>query len=96
MERKYYGFNALCPTGPGMLSELIQEIKMKGVNPRLNIDIYHYYDNSFIIYRDRFIISPEYSEYRKDQLELYKKINKKNYTYHWFEGSIYANTEEAK
>ena len=93
---KYYGFNALYPTGPGMLSELIQEIKMKGVNPRLNIDIYHYYDNSFIIYRDRFIISPEYSEYRNDQIELYKKINKKNYTYHWFEGSIYANTEEAK
>lgn len=89
VQREYYGFCALYPTGPGMLSELIQEIKMKGANPNLNIDIHHYYDSTGLVYRDKFIISLQYPEYRNDQLELYKKINKKNYTYYWFEGTIY-------
>jgi mannosyltransferase OCH1-like enzyme len=93
---KYYGFNALYPTGPGMLSEVIQEIKMKGVNPNLNTDIYHYYDGTGLVYRDRFIISLTYPGYRNDQAELNKKINKKTYTNHWLQNNIYANTEEAK
>jgi mannosyltransferase OCH1-like enzyme len=93
VKSRYYGLNALYPTGPGMLSELIQELKMKGINPRLNIDIHHYYDNSFLVYRDRFIISPKYSEYRIEQEELYKKINKKYYLNHWYEGNIYLKDE---
>ena len=80
VQRKYYGFCALYPTGPGMLSELIQELKMKGANPNLNIDIHHYYDSTGLVYHDRFIISLQYTEYRNDQLESYKKINKKSYT----------------
>jgi mannosyltransferase OCH1-like enzyme len=96
VQRKYYGFCALYPTGPGMLSELIQEIKMKGVNPNLNIDIHHYYDSTGLVYRNRFIISLQYTEYRNDQLESYKKINKKYYLHHWLEGNIYTNTDEAK
>ena len=79
-----------------MLSETIHETKMKGINPIMNIDMHHYYNSTFLVYRERFIISLAYPGYRNDQIELYKKINKKNYTYHWFEGSIYANTEEAK
>jgi mannosyltransferase OCH1-like enzyme len=86
---RYYGFNGLYPTGPGMLSELIQESKIKGENPNLNIDMYHYYSSLFIVYRDRFIISVLYPEYKKEQFQLYKKINKKSYTYHWLEGDIY-------
>ena len=93
VQRKYYGFNALYPTGPGMLSELIQELKMKGENPNLNIDIHHYYDNTYLVYRDRFIISPNYSEYRIEQEELYKKINKKYYLHHWLEDNIYLKDE---
>jgi mannosyltransferase OCH1-like enzyme len=93
---KYRGFNPLYPTGPGMLSEVIQEIKMKGVNPNLNTDIYHYYDGTGLVYRDRFIISLTYPGYRNDQSELNKKINKKTYTNHWLQNNIYANTEEAK
>jgi mannosyltransferase OCH1-like enzyme len=86
---RYYGFNGLYPTGPGMLSELIQESKIKGENPNLNIDMYHYYSSLFIVYRDRFIISVLYPEYKKEQFQLYKKINKKSYTYHWLQGDIY-------
>ena len=95
VQNKYYGFCALYPTGPGMLSELIQEIKMKGVNPNLNIDIHHYYDNLFLVYRDRFIISLAYPEYKNDINVLYKNLNKKYYVMHWFEGNIYKkNVEE--
>jgi len=96
VKNKYYGFNALYPTGPGMLSETIHETKMKGINPIMNIDMHHYYNSTFLVYRERFIISLAYPGYRNDQIELYKKINKKNYTYHWIEGNIYTNTEGAK
>ncbi len=93
VKNRYYGFNGLYPTGPGMLCELIQELNMKGENPNLNIDIHHYYDNTYLVYRDRFIISPKYSEYRIEQEELYKKINKKYYLHHWLEDNIYLKDE---
>jgi hypothetical protein len=94
VQRKYYGFCALYPTGPGMLSELIQDLKIKGVNPNLNIDISHYYDGSVLVYRDRFIISLGYSEYKNEQIESYKKINKKSYICHWNECSIYLKSDD--
>jgi len=93
VENKYYGFSALYPTGPGMLSELIQETKIKGVNPNLNIDIHHYYDGIGLVYRDKFIISLGYPEYRNEQKYSYKKINKNYYTTHWHEGNIYLKNE---
>jgi mannosyltransferase OCH1-like enzyme len=89
VKSRYYGVNALYPTGPGMLCELIQELNMKGVNPNLNIDIRHYYDSTCLVYHDRFIISLAYPEYRKEQEELNRKINKKYYLHHWLEGNIY-------
>jgi mannosyltransferase OCH1-like enzyme len=96
VQKKYYGFSALYPSGPGMLSELIHETKMKGANPNLNTDMYHYYSSLFIVYRERFVISVLYPEYKKEQFQLYKKINKKNYTTHWNEGNIYVKNEEGK
>lgn len=96
VENKYYGFSALYPTGPGMLSELIQETKIKGVNPNLNIDIHHYYDSTGLVYNDRFIMSLEYPDYRKEQEELNKKINKKYYLHHWLSGELYVSNEGAK
>jgi mannosyltransferase OCH1-like enzyme len=90
VEKKYYGFCALYPTGPGMLSEVIQEVKIKGINLNLKTDINHYYDSTGLVYRDRFIISVKYPEYRKEQEELNKKINKKYYLHHWLDGNIYA------
>jgi len=94
VKNRYYGFNALYPTGPGMLSELIQELKTKDNNPNLNTDMYHYYSSLFIVYRERFVISVLYPDYKKEQFQLYKKINKKDYTTHWHEGNIYAKNEE--
>jgi len=93
---RYYGFNALYPTGPGMLSELIQELKTKDNNINLNTDMYHYYSTLFIVYRERFVISVLYPEYKKEQFQLYKKINKKDYTTHWHERNIYLKNEEGK
>jgi mannosyltransferase OCH1-like enzyme len=90
VKKKYYGFSSLYPTGPGMLSKLFLETKQKGIDPNLNIDIYHYYDSTGLVYRDRFIMSLEYPEYRKEQEELNTKINKKNYTNYWLERNIYA------
>jgi mannosyltransferase OCH1-like enzyme len=95
VKSRYYGFNALYPTGPGMLCELIQELNMKGVNPNLNIDIHHYYDSTGLVYNDRFIMSLEYPEYRKEQAELNRKINKKYYLHHWLDGELYVKTPTA-
>jgi mannosyltransferase OCH1-like enzyme len=96
VEKKYYGFCALYPTGPGMLSEVIQEVKIKGINLNLNTDINHYYDSTGLVYRDRFIISVKYPEYRKEQEELNKKINKKYYLHHWLDRELYVNNEGVK
>lgn len=96
VKTNYYGFNGLYPTGPGMLSELIQELKTKDISPNLNIDMYHYYDGSVLVYCNRFIISLGYSEYRNEQIESYKKINKKSYICHWNEGNIYLKNEKGK
>ena len=90
VKKKYYGFCALYPTGPGMLSEVILENKQKGVTLNLNTDIYHYYDSTGLVYREKFIMSLAYPDYRREQEELNKKINKKNYTSHWLEGNIYV------
>ena len=84
VKNKYYGSNALSPTGPQMLGNLILNKKLK-----VNSDLIYYKDGGFIIYKNRFIISTEYPEYNNERTAYYKSINTKRYNHLWDERNIY-------
>jgi len=84
VKNKYYGTNPLDPTGPLMLGKLILKNKYD-----MNIDMKHYEKGGYIIYRNQFILSTNYSEYNNDKNTLYKSINKKHYHFMWHDKNIY-------
>lgn len=84
VKNKFYGSNPLAPTGPVMLGNLILNHKI-----RLNIDMIHYEDGGYIIYRNRFVISTEYPEYNSERTSTYNSINTKRYDALWFDKNIY-------
>jgi len=84
VENKYYGNSSLEPTGPIMLGNLILRN-----NLRLNIDMEHFINGGYIIYKNRFVISTEYPQYNNERLILYRKIKTKHYVDLWNERRIY-------
>ena len=84
VKNNFYGIDALSPTGPRMLGNIILRRKL-----RTNIDMKHYQNGGFIIYKNRFVISTEYPEYNKERTNMYKTINKKRYDIMWRERKIY-------
>jgi mannosyltransferase OCH1-like enzyme len=84
VKNKYYGSSPLEPTGPIMLGNLIIKNKLK-----LNIDMFHYENGGYIIYKNRFIISTDYPEYDSERIESYNKINLKKYGILWNSRNIY-------
>lgn len=81
VKNKYYGENPLNPTGPGMLGELIEKTK---IIP--NIDMFHYKDNKYIVYNNRFVISNIYPEYKNERIVF---SNKKHYNDCWISKNVY-------
>ncbi len=84
VENKFYGANPLYPTGPQMLGSIILKKKIK-----INIDMYHYINGGYIIYKNRFIISTEYPEYNLERSKTYKSLNTKRYDLLWNDKKIY-------
>jgi mannosyltransferase OCH1-like enzyme len=84
VKNHYYGSTPLDPTGPVMLGNLILNNKLK-----LNIDMVHYKNGGFIIYKNRFVISTEYPEYNSERLSTYNSINTKRYDALWNDKNIY-------
>jgi mannosyltransferase OCH1-like enzyme len=84
VKNKYYGSTPLDPTGPIMLGKFILENKL-----RLNIDLNHYEDGGYVIYKNRFVISTEYPEYDSERSDTYNSINTKRYNDLWNERNIY-------
>jgi hypothetical protein len=84
VKNKYYGNCPLYPTGPIMLGNLILTNKLK-----LNIDLFHYENGGYIIYKNRFVISTEYPEYNLERKSSYDSINTKRYCLLWNEKKIY-------
>lgn len=84
VNNKYYGHSSLDPTGPVLLGNIILQNKL-----RLNIDIKHYENGGYLIYKNRFIISTEYEEYNSERTKTYEKINLKRYDVMWSERKIY-------
>jgi len=76
---KYYGYNQLYPTGPGLLGEVYFE------KYNLNdIELYHTRNGKYIINKEKAIIG-HYKEYRKEQ----KKLGKPTYFELWRKRKIY-------
>ena len=84
VKNKIYGLNPLYPTGPQMLGSIILQKKLK-----INIDMYHYNDGGYIIYKNRFIISTEYPEYNSERTKTYEPLKTKRYNLLWNEKNIY-------
>jgi len=84
VKNKYYGIHALEPTGPIMLGNLVLN-----KNLFLNIDMFHYSEGGYIIYKNRFIISTEYPEYNYERKTAYDLINTKRYDILWDKKNIY-------
>jgi len=84
VKNKYYGLSPLCPTGPIMMGELILKNNLK-----LNIDLHHYINGGYIIYKNKFVFSTIYPEYVEEMKKENNKINKKKYIIMWNERNIY-------
>jgi mannosyltransferase OCH1-like enzyme len=84
VKNKYYGFNSLYPTGPGMLSEVLLNN-----NLNINIDLFHHDENKYLVYKNRFVISVVYDGYKEERENSYKLIKKKYYGDFWNEKNIY-------
>ena len=84
VNKNFYGRSSLEPTGPIMLCKIILRNKLTP-----NIDLNHYQDGGYIIYKNRFIMSTEYPEYNTERSNLYNSINTKRYDTLWNERKIY-------
>ena len=84
VSKRYYGENPLDPTGPMMLGKIVLNNNLLD-----KVDMKFYKDGGYIIYKNRFVISTEYPEYRHEQQELYNNLHTKKYGQLWDEKSIY-------
>lgn len=89
VKNNYYGDNALCPTGPGLLNDCFTEIEKQELflmikytdNPLIS------HPNTNIMYNDKIVIS-SYGEYRLEQMA---NMTKPHYGPAWFNKNIYDN-----
>jgi len=86
VQNNFYGKDPLWPTGPNLLGHVALRNNFVGVN----IDLKHYKNGGYIIYKNRFIISTEYPEYNDERTNTYNSINTKRYDALWNERRIYA------
>jgi len=84
--QKYYGTHALCPTGPIMLGKVIMNNNLQG---KLNIDMFHYINGGYIVYKNRFVISTQYPEYKDERKNYYDRFDTKHYGDLWLERRVY-------
>lgn len=81
---KYYGESILSPTGPELLGRIASSYK-------LNIDLVYpmaYPDH--IMYKGTLILK-NYSNYRNEQHEHDKRVNRPHYMGAWFKRQVYTN-----
>jgi mannosyltransferase OCH1-like enzyme len=84
VHKKFYGKSALDPTGPVLLGNIILKNRIPA-----NIDLHHYKNGGYIIYKNKFVIATQYPEYNKERTKQYSIINSKRYNLWWDERQIY-------
>jgi mannosyltransferase OCH1-like enzyme len=84
VSKRFYGSNPLEPTGPLMLGSIVLKNNLLD-----KVDMRFHKDGKHIIYKNRFIISTEYPEYRQEQENSFNSLNTKRYWQLWDERNIY-------
>ena len=84
VNNNFYGKTPLEPTGPVMLGNIILKKQIP-----VNIDLIHYDDGGYIIYKNRFVISTDYKDYNKERTQMNDTKNLKRYDILWHEKNIY-------
>ena len=84
VNKRFYGSNPLEPTGPIMLGSIVLNNNMID-----KVDLKFYKDGGYIIYKNRFVISTEYPEYRQEQNNSFRELHTKKYWQLWDEKNIY-------
>lgn len=88
VKNKYYGDTSLSPTGPVMLGDLILKNNLQD-KLGLNVDLYHYKYDNYIIYKNRFVISTIYPSYNTERTYAYNSTNSNHYKNLWENKNIY-------
>jgi HKD family nuclease len=78
VKSRYYGENPLDPTGPAMLGKLVY---FNDIN--INLDMNHFIGGGFIVYKNTFVLSTDYKEYKEEN------PRKTNYGTLWINNKIY-------
>ena len=84
VQNKFYGDSPLSPTGPELLYKVMLNNQYK-----VNIDMMHYENGGYIIYKNTLVISTEYDGYNEERTNQYNNINTKRYDILWNERKIY-------
>ena len=85
VKNRFYGNNALSPTGPGLLYNVLTF-----QNQKTNVDMQHLDpQGGYIIYKNILVISTEYPEYNDERKNTYNNLNTKRYDALWHERKIY-------
>jgi len=80
VKNRYYGKDALEPTGPILLGKIMHHYKLN-----VNTDMKHWINGGYIIYKNTFVISTAYPEYPNEKLS-----STKSYRDLWNQKKIYA------
>lgn len=85
VKHRYYGPCCLSPTGPKLLGNV-----MKQSGLIVNVDLFHYNDGGYILYKNSKIISTVYHEYQEEQKKAYEGMRTERYDALWNKRAIYA------
>jgi hypothetical protein len=85
VKNKYYGYNALYPTGPGLIGELYFKGDMTKIN---NIELFHSIQGNLIISKKKYILKFYDFYYGKEHTNYHKG---KYYIDLWKEKKIFKN-----
>jgi len=85
-ENYYYGYNALYPTGPGLLGSIYFENEFaQNIHRMKDIELFHIEANNSIVYKNTIVLAV-YDGYRDEQ-SVYQ--NNLHYSHLWNQRSIY-------
>jgi len=90
VKKRYYGFNPLYPTGPGLLGE--QYFGNEFVQKINDFNYFNSMNGKYIISRKKKVLS-QYPEYRAEQTKYRPAKNGEYYSTLWTKKNIYVNGE---
>ena len=84
VKNRFYGQGPLEPTGPTLMKTVAFQNKYN-----VNLDLVHFVDGGYILYKNYFVFSTEYPEYDAERNESFQHLQTKRYDKLWHERTIY-------